>query len=100
MFGSNQLIYEGGKCVRSAKDILEQYSIECDSEIDDNNECGIDKVPKELMEVYKVLSKRGKCLDEICAMVNMPTSKVISSLTLLVLQDFAIQYSNNFFAKK
>ena len=57
-------------------------------------------IPTELKKVYKVLSKKGKGIDEICSKLDMPSSKVLSSLTLLVIQGHIVQYPDNIFAKK
>lgn len=98
--GSNKLIADGGKCVRNAEDILKFYSlINCSEE--NNVECKkSSKIQPELLKVYKVLSKRGKSIDEICSKIDMPASNVMSSLTLLTIQGHIVQYPGNIFAQK
>ena len=100
MFGSNNLIVNGEKCVRNAEDILRFYSLISNDEVQITEESNSLTIPTELKKVYKVLSKRGKGIDEICSKLDMPSSKVLSSLTLLVIQGHIVQYPDNIFAKK
>ena len=99
MFGSNNLIVNGEKCVRNAKDVLKFYSLMNNEEktLEKKNSLNISP---ELLKVYKLLSKRGKSIDEICSKINMPASKVMASLTLLTIQGYIVQYPGNIYAKK
>ena len=94
--GSNQLLVEGKFCVRNAADIMKKYDMfKCEKRSLKKN-INV-SVPKELIEVFNVVSNKGTSIEEICESLNIPVNMVLSKLTILEIKGFIIKKDSKFY---
>lgn len=94
--GSNQLLVEGKFCVRNAADIMKKYDIfKCEKRSLKKN-INV-SVPKELTEVFNVVSNKGTSIEEICESLNISVNMVLSKLTILEIKGFIIKKDSKFY---
>lgn len=94
--GSNALIVNGEICVRNASDILKHYPERNFKIVDAETPV----IPMDLLEVYQVLGKDGKTLDEILESVQKPIGEILPKLTLLEIQGIVKRAPGNIFLHK
>lgn len=94
--GSNQLLVEGKFCVRNAADIMKKYDMFKYEKRSLKKNINI-SVPKELIEVFNVVSNKGTSIEEICESLNIPVNMVLSKLTILEIKGFIIKKDSKFY---
>lgn len=98
IYGSNQLIAQGERCVRNARDILTYYSFETGSDKEKLDFHAVPNIPEEYMPVYHCLNQKGKHIDEICMELKMPASKVMATLTILEMEGHISEHPGHIFS--
>lgn len=94
--GSNQLLVEGKFCVRNAADIMKKYDMFKCEKRSFKKDINV-SVPKELIEVFNVVSNKGTSIEEICESLNIPVNIVLSKLTMLEIKGFIIKKDSKFY---
>ncbi len=92
--GSNQLLVDGARCVRNAQDVLKAFNQKlkpCDRQTTSKI------VPENLKPIYKVITKSGVTLHQICEKIKAPTQEIFAKLTMLEISGCIRKSDGKFF---
>ncbi len=92
--GNNKLLVEGAKCVRNSKDILSNLKIKSKVLVRQDFS---KKVPDNLNEIYKVITKKGVSFQEICNKSNESAKDIFTKLTMLEVSRYIKKADGKFF---
>ena len=92
--GSNKLLVDGALCVRNAKDILSNLEIKSKVLVKQNI---TKKVPENLNEIYKIVTKKGVSFQEICNKSDESAKDIFTKLTLLEVSGYIKKSGGKFF---
>lgn len=101
-FGTNQLIKDGAKLVETAKDIIEELSVNIKVALKqkDIKETPTQNLNEEEKKVFQILTHKPLYIDDIAESSKLKIAEVSSVLTILEIKDLIEKLPGNMFVKK
>ena len=99
--GTNALIYEGARMVRTTEDILNEYHIKSETvDIVQDDAKLLTKLSKAAQRIYKTLKPGSVNIAQVCIDCELPMPEALAALTELEMANLAVQAPGRNFSRK